>query len=78
MFVGGIKDDMEEDDLRAVFEQFGPINSIDIIKDKQTQKLRGFAFISFDDHDSVDKCVCKYAFVTKKIYLNNCSHYQKT
>ncbi|XP_071081765.1 heterogeneous nuclear ribonucleoprotein A3 homolog 2-like [Haliotis cracherodii] len=66
MFVGGIKDDMEEEDLRAVFEQFGPINSIDIIKDKQTQKLRGFAFISFDDHDSVDKCVLKKRHTIKE------------
>lgn len=60
MFVGGMKDDTTEDQVRSVFSEFGEIEQIDMITDKATGKTRGFCFVTFDDYDSVDKCVCKY------------------
>lgn len=30
---------------------------VEIINDKNTNKTRGFAFITFDDYDPVDRCV---------------------
>jgi len=59
MFVGGVKEDTTEDMLRDVFSCFGAISSIDLITDKATGKNRGFCFVSYDDHDSVDKAVLK-------------------
>ncbi|XP_025082277.1 heterogeneous nuclear ribonucleoprotein A3 homolog 2-like isoform X8 [Pomacea canaliculata] len=59
MFVGGVKDDTTEDMVRETFAPFGEITSIDLIKDKSTGKTRGFCFVTFEDHDSVDKCVLK-------------------
>lgn len=60
IFVGGIKEDTEESQLRDYFEQFGKIEVIDIMTDRNTGKKRGFAFVTFDDHDSVDRIVSKY------------------
>ncbi len=59
IFCGGIKDDTTEEQLRDYFTEFGPIETVDIITDKETKKKRGFAFISFEDYDAVDKLVCK-------------------
>ncbi|XP_054543588.2 heterogeneous nuclear ribonucleoprotein A1-like isoform X1 [Pan troglodytes] len=57
IFVGGIKEDTEEHHLRDYFEQYGKIEVIEIMTDQGSGKKRGFAFVTFDDHDSVDKIV---------------------
>lgn len=59
IFVGGIKEDTEESHLRDYFQQFGKIEVIDIMTDRNTGKKRGFAFVTFDDHDAVDRIVSK-------------------
>ena len=57
IFVGGIKEDTEEHHLRDYFEQYGKIEVIEIMTDRGSGKKRGFAFVTFDDHDSIDKIV---------------------
>ncbi|KAH0629048.1 hypothetical protein JD844_010811, partial [Phrynosoma platyrhinos] len=59
IFVGGIKEDTEEHHLRDYFEQYGKIEVIEIMTDRGSGKKRGFAFVTFDDHDSVDKIVSR-------------------
>uniref|UniRef100_A0A2K6D9T5 RRM domain-containing protein n=1 Tax=Macaca nemestrina TaxID=9545 RepID=A0A2K6D9T5_MACNE len=57
IFVGGITEDTEEYNLRDYFEKYGKIETIEIMEDRQSGKKRGFAFVIFDDHDTVDKIV---------------------
>uniref|UniRef100_A0A8C6BIJ6 Heterogeneous nuclear ribonucleoprotein A1 pseudogene 48 n=1 Tax=Monodon monoceros TaxID=40151 RepID=A0A8C6BIJ6_MONMO len=57
IFVGGIKGDTEEHHLRDYFEQYGKTEVIEITTDRGSGKKRGFAFVTFDDHDSVDRIV---------------------
>nr|AAI69881.1 Unknown (protein for MGC:196608) [Xenopus laevis] len=69
IFVGGIKEDTEEYHLRDYFEGYGKIETIEVMEDRQSGKKRGFAFVTFDDHDTVDKIVVqKY----HTINLHNC------
>ncbi|XP_060793546.1 heterogeneous nuclear ribonucleoproteins A1 homolog isoform X1 [Neoarius graeffei] len=57
IFVGGIKEDTEEGHLREYFQEFGKIEAIEIMVDHKTGNKRGFAFVTFDDHDAVDRIV---------------------
>ncbi|KAM9342864.1 heterogeneous nuclear ribonucleoproteins A2/B1-like isoform 2-T2 [Pholidichthys leucotaenia] len=57
IFVGGIKEDTEESHIREYFEKYGKIDCVEIMEERSTGKKRGFCFVSFDDHDTVDKIV---------------------
>ncbi|KAJ8282411.1 hypothetical protein COCON_G00049300 [Conger conger] len=59
IFVGGIKEDTEEYHLREYFQIYGKIESIEVMEERQTGKKRGFCFVTFDDHDTVDKIVAQ-------------------
>uniref|UniRef100_A0A2K6SN01 RRM domain-containing protein n=1 Tax=Saimiri boliviensis boliviensis TaxID=39432 RepID=A0A2K6SN01_SAIBB len=52
IFVGGIKEDTEEYNLRDYFEKYGKIETLEVTEDKQSGKKRGFAFVTFNDHDT--------------------------
>ncbi|KAL3310476.1 hypothetical protein Ciccas_010958 [Cichlidogyrus casuarinus] len=56
LFVGGLKKEITEAQLKEYFGQYGTIEKVDIIKNSNGD-LRGFAFISYEDYDSVDKAV---------------------
>ncbi|KAG7309982.1 hypothetical protein JYU34_004505 [Plutella xylostella] len=57
LFIGGIKDDHDEDQLREYFSNYGTVHNVSVVTDKATGKKRGFGFVEFDDYDPVDK-VC--------------------
>jgi len=59
VFVGGIKDGIEANDVHEYFQQYGNVVSVDLVTDRETGRKRGFGFVSFDDCDAVDKVVCK-------------------
>ncbi|MCP9264922.1 hypothetical protein DINM_020070 [Dirofilaria immitis] len=57
LYVSGVREEHTEQMFEDYFNQFGKVLKVEIIADKNTGKPRGFAFISFDDYDPVDKCV---------------------
>jgi RNA recognition motif-containing protein len=45
IYVGNLSHDVSEDDLRQLFEAFGQIQSVMIVKDKFSGQSRGFGFV---------------------------------
>ncbi|KAK2116747.1 Heteroproteinous nuclear ribonucleoprotein A1-like 2 [Saguinus oedipus] len=51
------REDTDKHHLRDYFEQYGKNEVIEIMTDRGSGKKRGFAFVTFDDRDSMDKTV---------------------
>lgn len=49
IYVGNLSYDATEEDLREAFEEFGKVSSVAIIKDRDTGRPRGFAFVEMPD-----------------------------
>ncbi|XP_039749674.1 RNA-binding motif protein, X-linked 2 [Pararge aegeria] len=52
LFLGGLPYDLTEGDIICVFSQYGEIVNINLVRDKETGKSRGFAFICYEDQRS--------------------------
>ncbi|KAF6031097.1 hrp-1 [Bugula neritina] len=65
IFVGGLKDPITEQDMQTFFSQFGSVDKVETFMDKETNKRKGFAFVTFTDFDAVDKC---YLYATSQPY----------
>ena len=64
MYLTGVKEGIDQNDLQEYFSEFGTVESVEIIVDHETQKSRGFAFVSFSDYDAVDKIVSKFYLIS--------------
>lgn len=57
IFVGGLSSDTVEDDMREYFEQFGTVEEVQLMFDKNTNRHRGFGFVTFEKPTPAEK-VC--------------------
>jgi cold-inducible RNA-binding protein len=49
IYVGNLPHSTTEDELREVFSQHGRVSSVNVIKDRETGRPRGFAFVDMPD-----------------------------
>ena len=51
IYVGNLSYNATEDDLRNAFAQFGQVSSVSIIKDRETGRSKGFAFVEMTNDE---------------------------
>ena len=49
LYVGNLPFETNETDLQALFESAGQVASINIVRDRETGRARGFAFVEMQD-----------------------------
>jgi RNA-binding motif protein, X-linked 2 len=57
IYVGGLPFDVSEGDIVTIFSQFGNPTHVNLIRDKETGKSKGFAFLKYEDQRSCDLAV---------------------
>ncbi len=59
IFVGNLSYDLTEDELREAFEEKGEVTSAKIIRDKFTQKSKGFGFVEMAVEEEGEKAIAE-------------------
>lgn len=59
IFVGGLPPTLTEDGFRQYFENYGHVTDVVVMYDQNTQRPRGFGFITFETEDAVDNVLQK-------------------
>jgi RNA recognition motif-containing protein len=57
IYVGNIAFSMTEDDLRNAFEAYGEVSRATILKDKMTNRSRGFGFVEMPNQEEGQKAI---------------------
>lgn len=59
IYVGNLTYSMTEDSLRELFAPFGEVTSVKIIKDRLTDRSRGFGFVEMENKDEAESAIQK-------------------
>ncbi len=51
LYVGNLSYDATENQLRDLFGQYGQVNSVAVIKDRDTGRSKGFGFVEYGSDD---------------------------
>lgn len=57
IYVGNLAHAATEDDVREAFEAYGKVASVSIIKDRETGRPRGFAFVEMSDPTEANEAI---------------------
>ncbi|MHC4581023.1 MAG: RNA recognition motif domain-containing protein [Planctomycetota bacterium] len=51
IYVGNLAGEVNEDDLRGIFETFGQVESVNILRDRRSGESKGFGFLRMPSTD---------------------------
>ncbi|HEX9092193.1 MAG TPA: RNA-binding protein [Anaerolineales bacterium] len=57
LYVGNLSYDTTEDGLRTKFAEAGTVVSVDMIKDRDTGQMKGFAFITMNNQEEAENAI---------------------
>jgi len=54
IYIANLHFSVSEPELKQLFEQYGTVNSVNLMIDRKKNKSKGFAFIDFEENSNVD------------------------
>ena len=57
IYVGNLSYEVNQEDLNEVFAEYGTVNRVHIPKDRETGRVRGFAFVEMESEADEDKAI---------------------
>ncbi|KAI9654111.1 MAG: hypothetical protein M1821_006822 [Bathelium mastoideum] len=57
VYIGGLPFELSEGDIITIFSQYGEPTHVHLVRDKETGKSKGFAFLKYEDQRSTDLAV---------------------
>jgi len=57
LYVGNLSYNTTDEDLRTLFTQAGTVKSVEVIKDRDTGRSKGFAFVEMDNQAEVESAI---------------------
>ncbi len=57
LYVGNLAYGATEENLRELFQEFGGVDSIDVISDRETGRSRGFAFVKMLTQEDATRAI---------------------
>jgi hypothetical protein len=57
LFVGGLSDEVGDEDLRRTFTTVGPVADVVVMRNRETGESRGFGFVTMADRRDANKAI---------------------
>ena len=57
IYVGNLSFDATEADIEQAFSQYGDVKAVNIIKDRDTGRSRGFGFVEMNDNEAGQQAI---------------------
>lgn len=59
IFVGNISFSSTAEDIRQLFEQYGAVENVNLITDRETGRFRGFGFVEMPNADEAQTAIAE-------------------
>ena len=57
IYVGNLSFEATDADIRQAFEQYGNVTAVNVVKDRETGRSRGFAFVEMPDGNQAKEAI---------------------
>ena len=57
IYVGNLSFDATESDIEHAFNEYGDVDTVNIIKDRETGRSRGFGFVEMQDREAGQQAI---------------------
>ena len=57
IFVGNLSFDATESDIENAFGEYGEVKTVNIVKDRETGRSRGFGFVEMKDNKAAQQAI---------------------